>query len=100
MAKPPARQRRQAKALARLPFGIRVTLLVVGWVLIAIGIAGLVLPGIQGILTLLLGAAVLSLVSQRVHNGLRRLFSRWPKGWRRLEKLRRKLHRKLSPKDD
>jgi len=72
--------------------------MVIGWALIAIGVAGLILPGIQGILTLLLGAAVLSLVSQRVHNGLRRLFSRWPKGWRRLEKLRRKLHRKLSPK--
>jgi len=100
MAKPPMRRRRQGKALARLPLGVRVALMVIGWALVAIGIAGLILPGIQGILTLLLGAAVLSLVSQRVHNGLRRLFRRWPKGWRRLEKLRRKLHRKLSPKND
>jgi len=98
MAKPPVRRHRPGKALTRLPFGIRVALLVIGWLLIALGIAGLVLPGIQGILTLFLGAAVLSLVSQRVHNGLRRLFRRWPRGWRRLEKLRRKVHRRLSPR--
>ena len=71
----------------------RVVLIVAGWVLVLIGIAGLVLPGIQGVLTLLLGAAVLSLVSHRVLGLMRRLFKRWPGGWRRLLRLRRRLVR-------
>lgn len=68
----------------------------IGWVVLAVGIAGLALPGIQGILTIAVGLAILSLASDRAHQLLRRALSRWPGVWRRVERLRRKLHRRLS----
>ena len=70
----------------------RVGLLAVGWLLILIGIAGLVLPGIQGILTIVFGAAALSLVSQTATRLLERLFRPWPNAWRSLLSMRRRLH--------
>lgn len=70
-------------------------LLAAGWILVLIGIAGLVLPGIQGVLTLLLAAAVLSLVSEIAYEVLRKSFRPWPRGWRRVLKLRRWMHRRL-----
>jgi hypothetical protein len=63
---------------------------------VLIGVAGLVLPGIQGIFTIVLGAAVLSLVSDAAYLLLRFAFGRWPRGWRRIVKLRRRLRRSLS----
>ncbi len=81
--------------LPPLPQLTRVLLLILGWILILLGIAGLVLPGLQGVLTLLLGAALLSLVSRSTLLLLRKLFARWPSGWRRLLKLRRRIHRWL-----
>ena len=74
---------------------VRIVLLVLGWLLILLGIAGLFLPVLQGGLFLLLGAALISLVSRRVHGWLRTLFSRWPRGWKRVERFRRWLHGKL-----
>lgn len=83
---------------------VRIGLHVTGWVLLVVGIAGLALPGIQGILTIALAAAVLSLASDTVHRLLRTLLGRWPRLWRRLEKLRRRVHGKLhrgnQPPDD
>lgn len=97
-----AEQKKRAKRARRdreapLPWWVRILLLLVGWLLILIGIAGLVLPGIQGILTIFAGAAVLSLVSEIVYDLLRWSFKRWPKGWRRVVRLRRRLHRWLTP---
>ena len=80
-----------------LPAWKRILLFVIGWTVLLIGIAGLVLPGIQGIVTILLGAAILSLVSESAYRILRRLLGRWPglmervDGWR--QKLAEKLHR-------
>ncbi len=68
----------------------RLLLLILGWALILLGLAGLVLPGLQGILTLVLGAAALSLVSRSMLNALRYLFRRWPKAWRIILRTRRR----------
>ena len=78
-----------------LPFRVRVGIFILGWVLILIGVAGLVLPGIQGIATILAGAALLSLDNELVYRGLRRLLARWPKIWDRLEGFREKTHDRL-----
>ena len=69
----------------------RILLLVLGWMLIVLGLMGLVLPGLQGLLTLGLGAAALSLVSRSMLNTLRWVFRPWPKGWRRVLRTRRRV---------
>jgi hypothetical protein len=85
---------------APLPTWLRVTLIVIGVVLVVVGIAGLVLPGLQGIVTILAGLALLSLVSRQTHGFLRWTLRPWPKLRKRVERLRRRfqswLHRKLG----
>ena len=81
--------------LPPLPFRTRVLIFIAGWVLILIGVAGLVLPGIQGIFTILLGAALLSLDNELVYRGLRRALTRWPRAWQRLERFRERAHHHL-----
>ena len=78
-----------------LPLGVRIGIFVVGWLLILVGVAGLVLPGIQGIATILIGAALLSLDNELVYRGLRRLLARWPHLWHRLEVFREKAHDRI-----
>lgn len=75
-----------------LPLWVRILVIGVGWLLIVIGIAGLFLPVIQGGLSLALGFALLSLGSQTVHLRLRRMMGRWPGLWKRMERLRRRIH--------
>jgi uncharacterized membrane protein YbaN (DUF454 family) len=79
----------------RFPLWLRIGLFALGWLLILVGIAGLVLPGIQGVFTLLVGVAVLSLVSELAYELLRKGLRRWPKAWERVESLREWAHRKL-----
>jgi len=86
----PRAQRRRFQT-APLPFGLRALILTVGWLLVLLGIAGLFLPILQGGLSLALGLALLSVASQTVHLWLRSLMGRWPKLWKRMEKLRRRL---------
>lgn len=78
---------------------MRIVAFAVGWGLVLIGVAGLVLPGIQGILTLLLGTAVLSVASETIYRLLRRLFRRWPGLWERVRSFRRKVHGWLQRAD-
>ena len=97
---PPEEFERASRALVRLspenrtplPLGIRIGIFVVGWLLILIGIAGLVLPGIQGVFTIVAGAALISLDNELVYRGLRRVFQRWPRIWDRIERFREKSH--------
>lgn len=84
-------------ALPDLPTSTRILASVLGWLLILVGIAGLVLPGLQGILTLLAGAALLSLVSHTALRALRWCMRPWPMSWRRLLRLRQKLIARLAP---
>jgi putative transmembrane protein PGPGW len=87
---PPAERRH----LPPLSLPTRVGLHVAGWILIVAGIAMLALPG-QGILTILLGLAVLSLASIHVHRWLEARFERWPKAWGYIERFRHAIHRRL-----
>jgi hypothetical protein len=83
------RSPRKLSYLGRLVAGI------LAWFFLVVGLAGLVLPGIQGILTLALSATMFSLTSTRVHERMRSAFRPWPKGWRRIVKVRRTLERWL-----
>ena len=69
----------------------RILLLILGWSLILLGLIGLVLPGLQGIFTLVLGAAALSLVSRPTLDALRYVFRRWPRLWRAILRARRRV---------
>jgi uncharacterized protein len=75
-----------------LPFGVRVAIFLLGWLLILIGIAGLVLPVLQGVPCIVVGAALLSLDNELVYRGLRKVFQRWPNIWDRIEGFREKTH--------
>jgi uncharacterized membrane protein YbaN (DUF454 family) len=75
---------------------MRVTLTIGGVLLVLVGIAGLVLPGIQGVVTILAGLAVLSLVSRRVHGWTYRALGRWPTMRRRVERFRRRMQQRVG----
>jgi len=90
-----ARRRRQSHPPSHLSPGWRFFLLAAGWLLIVVGVAGLALPGIQGVLTIALGGALLSMASETAYWVLRWAFRRWPRGWRRIETMRRKLYRRI-----
>jgi hypothetical protein len=94
-AEKPAGRRRGGKGL---PVWLRVTLIVAAVLLVALGIAGLFLPGLQGILTLLLALALLSLVSRRTHFALRWVLQPWPTLRKRVERYRRRSHKWLHRK--
>lgn len=82
-----------------LPLPLRIALIVAGWLVIFLGLAGLLLPGLQGILLLILGAAILSVASDSVHRWLENLLEHRPKLLKRLNTFRNKLHSKLSRPD-
>lgn len=79
----------------RLPFKARLAIFLLGWALILVGVAGLVLPGIQGVFTILAGAALLSLDNELVYRGLRQLLARWPHLWKKVEHFRERSHDRL-----
>ncbi|MEM7051398.1 MAG: PGPGW domain-containing protein [Acidobacteriota bacterium] len=79
--------------------GMRIVLFTAGWALVIVGIAGLVLPGIQGVLTIAAGLALLSVVSRTIHRWIRRGLQRWPAMQERMERLRHKLYRRFRRKD-
>lgn len=72
----------------------RVGLIALGAVLMAIGVAGLVLPFIQGVVTILAGLVVVSLGSYSAHRWTRRSLRRWPRLLGAYEKMRRGLVRR------
>ena len=84
------------RELGPLPKAVRLFLYFLGWLLLLVGLLGLALPGIQGILTIILGAALLSLASEATHRRLRSVLRRWPAADRQMERFRRRLHQLLS----
>jgi len=82
----PAHQRRP------LPLWVHVAVLTVGWVVLLVGVAGLVLPGIQGVATILAGLAILSISSELAHRWMRRALQRWPKLSNRVERFRTRVN--------
>jgi hypothetical protein len=88
-----ASRRKRRRRRRRLPVTTRVWLWLVGAVIFALGIAGLFLPFLQGILFLLLAAAILSLASETVYHWLEGVAAdRWPELWQRIERLHTRLH--------
>ena len=76
---------------------MRLLLLGLGWFLLLLGVVGLVLPGLQGVLTMLLGAAILSIASDAVYRPMRRLLrDRWPGLWRKLDGFRDRWRARLA----
>jgi uncharacterized membrane protein YbaN (DUF454 family) len=57
----------------------KVVVLVIGWMLIALGVVGLFLPVLQGVLFILLGLYVLSRESETAHRWLQRGRRRYPR---------------------
>jgi hypothetical protein len=80
--------------LKPLPLRIRVALLLAGGSLILIGLALLVLPG-PGFVGLVVGVALLSLVSELIYVGMWWVLRRWPGVLRQVEGFRLKTHRRL-----
>ena len=87
--------RRRRRFRRPLPLWLRVLVLLVGWLVVLVGIAGLVLPGIQGVATILLGAAILSVASEIAYELMRKALRRWPWLWDRVEKFRDRIQDKL-----
>ncbi len=79
-----------------LPLWLRILVLLVGWIVLLVGVAGLVLPGIQGIATIAIGAAILSVASELAYEWMRKSLSRWPKLWDRVERFRDRIYDKLQ----
>jgi len=74
-----------------LPLWVHIAVLAAGWVVLLIGVAGLVLPG-PGVLMILAGLAILSISSELAHRCMRRTLRRWPGLARRVESFRTRLH--------
>ncbi len=90
---PHVRRRRLRRPL---PLWLRILVLLVGWIVLLVGVAGLVLPGIQGIATIAIGAAILSVASELAYEWMRKSLSRWPKIWDRVERFRDRISDKLQ----
>ena len=74
---------------------LRTILLALGTVFVLIGLIGLALPVVPQAIPLALGAAMLSLASERLHHGILGLLSRWPAAARVLVSFRTRMHRRL-----
>jgi hypothetical protein len=74
----------------------RLALIALGWLFVALGIAGLFLPFLQGILFLLIGLLILSTEYRWARKLLARLRNRFPKVDTWLTKARQAGHRILG----
>ncbi len=71
-------------------------LLVAGWIFILVGIAGLLLPFLQGIIFIMIGLAILSSRSKTIQRFLKYLEERYPQQYDRVQALREKVKRWLK----
>jgi hypothetical protein len=79
-----------------LPLPVRIGLLILGWLVVIVGLAGILLPGLQGILLIILGTAILSVASDTVHRWLEKVLDRHPHARERLDSLRRRVRSRLG----
>jgi uncharacterized membrane protein len=93
---PPESEPPDTLHLRPLPPATRVVLWILGGLLFAIGVIGLALPIFPQTIPLLLGLAILSLASRRVHDWMERLLNRWPQARRVMRDLRKRVHDRLS----
>lgn len=82
--------------LPELSIGIRITLMVLGWFMVLLGIVGIFLPVLQGFAFIFIGLVMLSIASERVHAWLERSLQRRPSIQQRYQRLRQRLHEKFS----
>jgi uncharacterized membrane protein len=82
-----------------LSIRVRITLLVLGWLMVLLGIVGIFLPILQGFAFIFIGLVMLSIASERVHNWLERLLRRRPAIQQRYQRLRHRFHQKFGNKD-
>ena len=87
------------ETLKPLPTTTRVAIWIAGSVFLLVGLIGLALPVIPQAVPLALGAALLSLASERFYSLLVKNVERWPRLAHRLAQLRATLHRWLSPSE-
>lgn len=81
-----------------LPLGTRLVLLALSWLCLILGLAGLLLPGLQGVFLLLLGMALLSVASDTVHRWMESVLHRHPGLQRRLQRFRARVHTRFGRK--
>ena len=79
-----------------LPIGTRIVLLGLSWICLILGLAGLLLPGLQGVLLLLLGMALMSVASDTVHRWMEKALHRHPGLQERLQRFRDKIHSRFG----
>ena len=84
--------------LPELSLRVRITLLILGWFMVLLGIIGIFLPILQGFAFIFIGLVMLSIASERVHNWLETLLRRSPTIQQRYQGLRHRLHLKFSRK--
>jgi len=82
-----------------LPIGTRIVLLGLSWICLILGLAGLLLPGLQGVLLLLLGMALMSVASDTVHRWMEKALHRHPGLQERLQRFRDKIHTRFGHKN-
>jgi len=68
----------------------RILVLIVGWVFILLGIAGLILPILQGVLFIVIGLVILSSEYVWAHDLLTRLRGRFPRIGRTVDEATRR----------
>ncbi len=71
----------------------RISVLVLGWFLVVLGIIGLFVPILQGILFILLGLWVLSRESRWARRCLRKTRSKFPAADQKMSELQRKFRK-------
>ena len=87
----------QEPELPPLRTGVRILLFALGGLFLLLGIIGVLLPVVPQIVPLALGAALLSLASDRLNRRLRAfVMRRWPNAWRRIQRVQAWLHHRLS----
>ncbi len=83
--------------LPPLRIGMRILLFALGSFLVLFGVIFGPLPLIPAIVLVPAGVALLSLASNRLNRRLRTfVMRRWPNAWRRIQRVRAWLHRRLS----
>ena len=83
--------------LPPLPIVVRILLFALGTFLVLVGLVFGPLPLVPAIVLVPLGAALLSLASNRLNRRLRAfVMRRWPNVWQRIQRVRAWLHRRLS----
>jgi uncharacterized membrane protein YbaN (DUF454 family) len=83
---------------SRLPLDAikKVSLLIIGWLFIVLGIFGLFLPFLQGILFILIGLAILSSRSKVIKLFLKHLEERYPHLHEKIEIWKGKIRRRFK----